>query len=53
MIHSIHFFELLTNLFNKPIEHTMIPTTVTAEPYVVQSALLYMKDEEGPKRLLL
>ena len=40
----------LTNLINKPMEHTMIPTKVTAEPFVVQSGLLYMKEEEGPNR---
>ena len=43
----------LTNLINKPMEHTMIPTKVTAEPFVVQSGLLYMKEEEGPNRPLL
>jgi hypothetical protein len=48
-----HFCDLRTNFFIKPIEHTMLPIIVTAEPYVVQSALLYMKEEEGPTRLLL
>lgn len=50
---NLHFYGLLTNLVNKPIEHTTIPITATAEPNVVQSAFLYMNEDGGPKRLLL
>jgi hypothetical protein len=53
MILISHLCDHLTNLISKPIEHTHIPITTIADPFVVHSTLLYINEEGGPMRLLL
>jgi hypothetical protein len=44
---------LLTNQPKTPMEITIVPIATTTKPFIFQSGLLYIKEDEGPKKLLL
>jgi hypothetical protein len=44
---------LLTNQPKTPMEINTVPIATTTDPFIFQSGLLYIKEDEGPKKLLL